>query len=116
MSTLEVLENARAQIADPAFWIREWRGKYGETCALGAVRKAKGLNPWPVTGTEITLWPFSQIEAQASECQAAGEALAAVIGAENVQDVIGYNDSHSHACVIAMYDAAIEREKQKAAE
>jgi hypothetical protein len=114
MTTREVLEAARERISDESRWRRgTLEDPSGRVCALGAIivtecGSVKGCG-----------WRNVHLENHA-----AMEALAAVLPSsplvENIQEergralaarITGYNDrdTTSHACVLAAFDAAIEK-------
>lgn len=93
-SAHEVLKEVRALIADPADWcqgaIDEPKPGGGmRHCSIGALGCAAN---W---GAEIA---------------AAKAALYDVIG---LSSIATYNDHHSHECVLAAFDAAIEKTAPK---
>lgn len=73
-------------------------------CAIGALQRAAGFG-------------FAQSHAELCDhdygVTKAASALASVIGKESRVSVQNYNDNNSHECVLAMYDRAIEVEKEK---
>ena len=102
----QILEEARALIADPQHWTRGCmaRGMDGEEvgltgnyavcwCSLGAINRV-GV---------ITL-PDGSLQYDAAFHQAYGR-LSAVIGDSSIAD---FNDTHSHAEVLAVFDKALQ--------
>ena len=103
-STLEILIGARARIADPAHWIRFWFAANAQRaqvsvlsrnacsfCAKGAIINTVGTDAFsePVNIAENTLTKWLLTKGHGP-----------YIGM--------YNDSHTHAGVLAMFDGAIE--------
>lgn len=104
MNTLETLKAARDLISDPARWTqREYaRDQFGNSamatdgyatcwCALGAIRK--------VTGRENDIYRPA-VAQLARHCQ--------VVDIPAGWAVSTHNDTHDHAEVLALFDAAIE--------
>ena len=81
MTTKEGLEAARRLITKPEDWCQGDFYSGGACCALGALKRV-GAH-----GSERNL-------------------LREVMG---THEIGWYNDSHSHECVLAAFDAAIER-------
>lgn len=105
MNTVDILRAARAKIENPENWcqgvyfasasgerVAPWAAE--RWCATGAV--------WAVVGTGAEKY---------HERGPALHALCDAIGGEWQTD---YNDTHTHAEVIAMFDRAIEAEERKA--
>jgi hypothetical protein len=107
MNTVEILEKARELIIDESRWTREayMRSADGERadedqmdvavcfCGVGAIAKAKGQNPM-----------------DAAESYEA-DLLAQAIGGREGIDFFDFNDTHTHAEVIAAFDLAIASAK-----
>jgi len=107
-SELEVLTEARDLIADPAHWTQGWfaRDMFGGSvdarspsaacfCTLGAFGRALGRHFMDVTG------------------HPAVERLRSLLPR---QDIARFNDTHSHADVIAAFDHAIDAVRQEMAQ
>lgn len=93
MTTLEILEKARERISDPEKWCQD-TGEDGEKrCMVTAVREVSEFG----------------CEAQA----AAFRALRAALGVHFDNRLATYNDTHSHAEVLAAFDRAIAAERTK---
>ena len=96
--TVEVLQAARALIADERNWCRlasyRRKGRHVQRCAMGAVNFAMGLDEHDVSG-------------KSNDCFSA---LCEVVH----QGVRRFNDHHSHSDVLAMFDRAIAAEQAKA--
>jgi hypothetical protein len=103
-NTIEVLKAARELISDPAHWTQEDFAKdvfglpveplYHRAvcfCALGALAKAYNLDPHEIDHSEA----------------AYAIADAVNIGVDYIPE---FNDDHSHAEILAAFDAAIARE------
>jgi hypothetical protein len=95
VSTLDVLRAAREYISDPSRWSQGWYDDGGAVCAIGAVNVAMGRQP------------------DCGEISEAEEALRSAVSGDSVVD---FNDSHSHAEVLAVFHRAIAVEEAKAAE
>jgi hypothetical protein len=96
---LDILRAARARIADPAHWTqgasaRNHDGKYTNPCNYDAVS-------FCASGAVYVDLPYELYH----------QAMKALAGAEHgyIEKVVEYNDNHSHAEIIAMFDAAIRR-------
>jgi len=105
MQRLELLKQARGLISSPENWTQgrwerrlEGRVSY---CAIGAVQHALGHD------NQLDI-PHPMASVIVEEC------LAPVIGKDSRAAVASYNDSQPHECVLAMFDAAIEREEAAA--
>lgn len=107
MNTLEVLIAARKVIEKPENWTQGTmvRDIYGEAifihssravcfCAMGALHK--------VIGDTSDEW-----------LNVVDDAAATLASAARVDTVAGFNDIHTHAEVLALFDKAIETEKAK---
>jgi len=99
LTTRETLERAREYISDITSWKKGEIGAIdGSYCAMGAVGMAASgsLSGWEKSDAALFLAaaisdvPYSQVFAAAIT-------------------VARYNDTHDHACVLQMFDAAIER-------
>jgi len=99
LKTRETLERAREYIADITSWQKGSIGVIGGSyCAMGAVGMAASgsTSGWERSDAALFLAaaisdvPYSQVPAAAAA-------------------VAYYNDMHDHACVLQMFDAAIER-------
>lgn len=117
MNTLEVLQNARAIIAPEGNWVQNWgevdAGGRAVTCAMGAVRVALGHDVEDCSCLDCCRRNGSKYAENREALDGAVDALSSVIGREGEGSIIEYNDENDHACVIAMFDAAIEREEAK---
>lgn len=94
MTTKETLQAARKYIADPRKWTQgDLENPVGRVCAVGAIWKAKpGVN----LSTDPAIIALASV-------------LPQLEGVPTVSRITGYNDTHDHACVVAAFDAAIER-------
>ena len=95
MTTVEVLRAARALIADESKWWRGGCAVAGQACMFNAVSRAGGE-------------PYTD----------AHKALLRAIGCNEDEPTEGFawNDSHTHAEVMAAFDRAIAIEEAKAQE
>lgn len=104
-STVEILKAARARIAQPETWCKEWfaRDERGQNrdyndpeavkwCAVGSIRKEDTPYNGPVYGALLAQLP------------------------EGYKSVSDYNDDFgvTHADILALYDRAIATEEKKA--
>ncbi|MGV2110128.1 DUF6197 family protein [Agrobacterium salinitolerans] len=109
MNTVQILKEARALIADGGKWTQGAfaRNSLGEKvdpseegavcfCAIGALAKAAGANPESELPAE-NLLVTEMLELDAREC------------------IPEFNDSHTHADVLALFDRAIARAESEAA-
>lgn len=94
MTTIEILRNARGLIDTPVKWSPFGWGNGRSMCAINAISSAMGHPDLNMSNTP------------------AYQALRRVV---NVY-VGEFNDTHSHAEVLAAFDRAIEVEEAKAAE
>jgi len=105
MRRLEILKQARGLISSPENWTQgQWERRLEgrvSYCAIGAVQRALGHD------SQLGI-PHPMANVIVEEC------LAPVIGKTSRMAVASYNDSHPHECVLAMFDAAIEREEAAA--
>ena len=92
-TTLEVLTEARRLIEDEANWFGGGEATAKRCCALGAIGRAGETS---------------------NEYIAARNALARIIGSENNPGsaIVDFNDSHTHAEVLDLFDRAINKEKR----
>jgi hypothetical protein len=111
MDTREVLQQARALISDPARWTQEeyarnadgikayvWHADARAWCAIGAVRRVASDNDSAVlAGQRALAQPIETVELESEEA------------------VTNFNDTHTHAEVLALFDAAIARLESAAA-
>jgi hypothetical protein len=97
MNTLQVLIDAKKLIEKPDSWwpgrprAEEWPPH--QHCAMSAVGAAQYRHRW--------------------NCPEALDALALAAGLEADRDIVQFNDTHSHADVLLMFDRAIEAERAK---
>lgn len=102
-ATLKTLKSARALIADPAHWTKGELARDANDdpirisslnackfCSLGALSRAVGVEDFWDTGAFV----------------ASRQALMATINGETVWV---YNDNHTHAEVLKLFDDTIER-------
>jgi hypothetical protein len=103
MTTRQTLEAARAKIADEYNWTQgDWRR--GEAyCALGAIEDAGGDGGRAKKALKRVLPWYSGLSVR-------GMFLGPFVAEPRIWS---YNDTHSHECVLAAFDRAIEREKEK---
>lgn len=122
METLEVLERARALITPPEAWTTKAFARTAKGilfpegqrvqhsapeavcwCAVGACRKAAGVKRL-----------FDENYAASDRAvQALGKQLRPEGWEGSFADVHSYNDDHTHAEVLALFDRAIAAEKAK---
>jgi hypothetical protein len=95
VTTHEILVKARALIEDPRDWCAEGWGPADRRCSLHAVYKV-------VTGRE---WQTEAADMDQPDYVRAAYALSAVCGFSMGH----FNDSHTHAEVMAVWDEAIRR-------
>jgi len=99
LSTLEVLERARAVIARPEYWCTHYRDNgQGAHCALGAIDVV-------VHHTDSAYMPAVN----------ALSALADTTMEYPTMRVAQHNNNHDHPQVLAWFDAAIAAERQRVA-
>ncbi|MBN7804871.1 hypothetical protein JZX86_05770 [Agrobacterium rosae] len=108
--TVQILRDARALIADEKNWTQGDYAKnsFGHStgvknenancfCAIGALAKVQGISP----NDDITGASFLALEASG--------------GAEKLGFIVArFNDDHTHAEVIALFDRAIARAESEA--
>jgi hypothetical protein len=110
MTPLEILKAGRAVIADPTrwtqgVWVRDAQGVSLDDdvmseaaacfCSDGALYRAVG---------------YAASNAAPAEYGSAYHELNVTVNElEGISDIIGYNDSHTHAEVLAVWDATIAR-------
>lgn len=92
MTTLEILIAARKLIERPENWSSRGWGSGRRRCALHAIKSAAGRNKWAAQ-------------------MAAERAIETTIG---INCLGAFNDSHTHAEVLAAFDRATEAEKTNA--
>jgi hypothetical protein len=106
VNTLDVLRAAREYISDPARWTQGIIGRSdGSRCAVGALKDAAGHGPKSVG------W-----HSPPSGCGAAVTGAYAALERVAGEPPPLFNDSHTHAEVLAAFDRAIAVEEAKAAE
>ncbi len=97
MTTKETLKRARDLIADPNRWCQGMLRDGDRVCALGAISEVAG---------------FATVREGWWQRVPAVRALAGVLPRTEENDarrVSCYNDGQPHHCVIAAFDAAIEK-------
>lgn len=95
MDALEVLTKARALIESPEHWVPRFPTREDEACNRFCAARAI----WKIRG-------FGEVsEAAETAAQRAYATLSAVV---RPQEVPRFNDTHSHADVLAAFDKAIE--------
>jgi hypothetical protein len=104
MTTIETLKAARAKITDPLCWTQDWfakrideDGTLKETdatssaaacwCSSGAIRAVMNVSDWDAISDDYAI-PF---------------------GFNTLGDLQDFNDTHTHAEVLAAFDEAIAR-------
>jgi hypothetical protein len=99
MTTKDILEAAREMIAKPHGWTKNKLERAGAVCAVGAISKV-------ATGRATALGPMGTWIYESDENLVRAKRLLdrAVAGS-----IVDYNDSHTKKCVVAAFDAAIER-------
>lgn len=110
MNTVQILKDARALIADEKSWTRgayafDERGKKQVCpnqhsvcfCSVGALARAARVSPGDIERSEVV------------------GAILSVGNFEEVGHLVEFNDSHSHAEVLALFDRAIARAESEAA-
>jgi hypothetical protein len=100
-STVEILREARAYLSDPARWHQGHYGDDARTCMVGGVKRA-------VSGSQFGSF-FSD-----SRAYPAVMALARSIGdGVRLSGVFAFNDSTTHAEMLAAFDRAIANEEAR---
>jgi hypothetical protein len=99
MSVQETLKAARALISEPDYWCVRYLSKLGprgqmQYCAIGAIQQVAVRSTW-----EAALDTLSKVAAQRLGVSYSGM----IIGAH----IAEYNNSHTHAEVLSMFDEAI---------
>ncbi len=99
ISVLETLQQARALISDPNHWCIKHLSKHGpqgqqQFCAIGAVCHIAVKTTW-----EDALNALSKVAAQRLGARRSG------MPGEHIAE---YNNSHTHAEVLSMFDEAIQ--------
>jgi hypothetical protein len=108
MQTLQVLKGARALITSPGHWTVDTRdNRHGGHCALGALSVAMGMSAWTAEDhcPEAVVVLAEATPAGKAPVEAFNGYLSQVYIAAAI--VAGYNNSHSHAEVLAWFDRAI---------
>lgn len=101
-TTKQVLTEARNYIADPKRWSGSIEDPSGRRCAIGAITAA-------ATGTASWETPQSASHLSAlAEILPEHDGMVESLYSKAEWKIFNYNDSHSHACVIAAFDRAIE--------
>lgn len=97
MTTREILETAKARIANESDWCKgAFMSPDGRVCAAGACRLVEtGDAAGPLTGPVMRAWDALVVFAP--------------------EGLSYFNDSHTHAEVLALFDQAIAAEKAKEA-
>jgi len=106
----EVLVKARTLIATPSNWTRsELERLDGSVCAIGAINLALGIDnqDMQVQETYLTSKNKSALELLASVLPTPRGWRNRPLQPELI--VFSYNDKNPHACVLAAFDAAIEK-------
>jgi len=109
MNTVQILKDARALIADEKNWTRGeyarnargyWRGVLSEDsvcfCSIGAMARSAKTTPREIETCDKILQIFS------------------ADGLRRVSDLVDFNDGHTHAEVLALFDRAIARAESEA--
>ena len=104
MTTLEILEAARALIAEPEHWCQgaqalDATGTVRRPCSRLAVR-------WCSLGATDRVTRYKGIRAD--------NALYSALGMPPDIGIANFNDSHTHAEVLDLFDRAIAAERAKA--
>jgi hypothetical protein len=96
MDLVTALERTRALIATPEQWCqRDYQNEIGQFCLVGALCRVTGANCYEIWHTD------------------AFRALETATG-ERMLTLSGWNDTHTHAEVLAAVDAAIQKAKETA--
>lgn len=98
MNVIDVLERARAIIADPKDWCRGDFHRDGARCAMGAIMVAAPMTR--VRGDKLFLG--AMIALQDTVC-----------AMSKCRNIATFNDSHTHSDVLAAFDRAIAVERLK---
>ena len=117
---LDVLRKARDMVSRENGWTREWQ-VYGAHCALGAVKVVSGVKAQPLCfdkerSHRVYVTGF---EAEPEVVEHAGRLLSECIDGPALDrkgawyGVTKYNDSHDQECVVALFDAAIEKQEKE---
>lgn len=106
-TTLQVLSEARQNIADERNWAQFKRGGFlgGPSCALGAIDVAIGRL------VEIDEAPVLSLARYARSIGFTNDRAGSI--RNDGWLVANYNNTHSHAEVLALFDGAIEAERAK---
>ncbi len=110
MNTVQILKEARALIANEKNWTQ---GEYALAengrpqlcpnqfskcfCSVGAVSRAMRLHPTEAGKSGVM------------------EKFIKAAGLSNVRELVEFNDSHTHAVVLALFDRAIARAESEVA-
>lgn len=103
MSTLEILKAAKEKIVDEKSWTQEWFAKYWDD-ERRVWREADATSPW------ATCWCSSgaiRAVLNASNFDSISDDLAIPFGFDSLGNLEEFNDSHTHAEVITLWDKAI---------
>ena len=116
-TTLDYLIEARTAIASPESWCRHSRNSHGARCAIGALDYAHGDNFYG----DINRHPPTYQEAVAAIVAALPPGRIFYddkeVTPENFQrntvlfKIAGYNNTNTHAEVLALFDRAIARQR-----
>lgn len=111
MTTLEILEKARELIATPEKWTQGALGRYEDGKIIGSARSVL------LASTQGNVRCLCMLGA----CLVAeGNPIGVALGSRELEDALEidamdeFNDSHSHAEVLALFDNAIEKLKSQA--
>lgn len=108
-TALEILTAARELITDPAHWTQEVYAK-----------NAKGRQVSPLSRSAVcfcSVGALDRIVSRRSKSDWGVEAFNALVNElvkKGHQGIAGFNDTHTHAEVLALFDAAIAAEREKA--
>lgn len=98
-STLEILRAAREKIADPDRWVKGELAIDGEGLRIETASGAHRGVRWCAVGACCAV--------AGMDWTTAGDALEAVAG----ESVVDFNDTHTHAEVLALFDRTIAEQE-----
>lgn len=104
MTTKEILVAARERISDRDRWCqRTLEDHHGRVCALGAIiteKESRCVGSLEIEGESY--WDMPEVRILASLLPRTGR-----IGESLPERISSFNDTSSHECVLAVFDAAI---------
>ena len=110
MKVSEVLTQAKAKIADPKNWIQDHMAcdSLGRPVSPAAPHAACWCSLGALVATGADVWARSDAKVLLREA-----IRAPIVPGSWTSDIAGYNDNHSHAEVMQMWDRAIELAKNQ---